>query len=361
MQASFNRFFRFTPLLLLLIVAGCALGPSAPSPEALAKAEALAAQNRNLAAAELYQQLGEAAADETRATLFIKAAEQYRRAMFPEKAIALLQRLNPAALPPTLQVDYAVVAARLDIQASNPRQALERLDFGIANLTIAQKRDVLGVRGRALYALGAPMDATRLLLQRAPLLDTEAARHDNQRMIWQGLSQAREPLSAATIPRDGKGRLLAGWVELGAIGQSAWESPQSLPALLDQWEARYPRHPASEFLLAEIRANFISRFQYPAQLALLLPLSGDYALQAEAVRDGFLAARYRSAAGDLPTVRVYDTGGTPTGVLHAFRQARTNGAQFVIGPLTKEGLQVLANLPTRGVPVLGLNYLEVPA
>lgn len=362
MQITLHRFLRATPLLLFLIIAGCALGPSAPSPQELAKAEALAAQNNNLAAAELYQELGERAAGEAHAKLFIKAAEQYRRAMFPEKATALLQSLNQRALPPALRIDYAVVAARLDLQAGNPRQALERVDFASATLPTEQQRDVLAVRGRALFALGAPMDATRLLLQRAALLTTDAAsRLDNQRLIWQGLSQARESLSAAGIPDDGKGRLLSGWIQLGAIGQSAWENPEALPAQLDQWARRYSNHPANRFLLAEIRADFIRRFQYPAQLALLLPLSGSYALQAEAVRDGFLAARYHSAANNLPTVRIYDTGGTPTGVLDAFRQARSNGAQFIIGPLTKEGLQVLANLPSRDVPLLGLNYLEVPA
>lgn len=347
-------------VLLLLTLGGCALGPVAPSREELAAVEALAARGDNLAAAERYEAMAERAGGEVRDGLLLRAAEQYRRAAFPEKSLALLRRLEAARLTPAQQVDYALVAAELDLQAGNPRQALDRLDFRLDRLPPERQAEVLGVRGRALFAMGSALEATRLLLRRAALLQDPQARYANQQLIWQGLSQAREPLSAAGLPRDGKGRELAGWIELGAIGQSAWHSPDEFMSRLEDWARRYAGHPAEGRLLEEIRADFRRRFEYPARVALLLPLSGRYALQAEALRDGFMAARFQAVTvGRPPEIRLYDTGGTATGALDAFRRAREEGAQFVVGPLTKEGLAAVAALQGRTLPVLGLNYLEV--
>ena len=92
------------------------------------------------------------------------------------------------------------------------------------------------------------------------------------------------------------------------------------------------------------------------RLALLLPLTGPYANQAEMVREGFMAALY--AAAPHPSVRVYDTGSGFDGVRRAVEQARSDGAQFLIGPLRKDAVMALAAQGTPSVPVLALNYLD---
>ncbi|MEQ1439650.1 penicillin-binding protein activator [Fontimonas sp. SYSU GA230001] len=90
-------------------------------------------------------------------------------------------------------------------------------------------------------------------------------------------------------------------------------------------------------------------------IALLLPLSGPFAATAEAVRDGFLARHF--AAGGQGSVRVYDVGDGPERLAAAYRLALDEGAGFIVGPLTKEGVAQLAAMQPP-VPVLGLNYLD---
>lgn len=101
---------------------------------------------------------------------------------------------------------------------------------------------------------------------------------------------------------------------------------------------------------------------YPAQVAVLLPLSGQYADQALALRNGVLAAYYRQRwSGTPPQLRFYDTGATDTGMRRYYNQAVKDGAGWVIGPLTKAAVADLAHSGPITVPVLALNQIEGPA
>ena len=98
-----------------------------------------------------------------------------------------------------------------------------------------------------------------------------------------------------------------------------------------------------------------------AQIALLLPISSRAAAAATSVRDGFMTAYYQGPAGQRPDVRVYDTG--TMSVAEALTQATRAGAQFIVGPLTREEVIAAAEFPGPHAPLLALNYLpaERPA
>lgn len=96
-----------------------------------------------------------------------------------------------------------------------------------------------------------------------------------------------------------------------------------------------------------------------ANVGLLLPLTGPLAAPAEAVRDGFISAHLR--AGGKGTVKVYDAGSTGDSTLAAYRQALSDGAALIVGPLRKESVAALAADGKPSVPVLALNYLDDPS
>src|SRR5581483_9006622 len=87
------------------------------------------------------------------------------------------------------------------------------------------------------------------------------------------------------------------------------------------------------------------------QIALLLASRGPYAGAAEMVRDGFLAALY-AQTGTKPSVRIYDTGGSPDAVRQAIRRAVSDGASFVVSPLQKDLVAATASQGTPPVPML---------
>jgi outer membrane PBP1 activator LpoA protein len=92
-----------------------------------------------------------------------------------------------------------------------------------------------------------------------------------------------------------------------------------------------------------------------AQVALLLPISGRTAGAATSVRDGFMTAYYQVPPSERPRLLVYDTGSLS--VADALTQAMSAGADFIVGPLTREEVAAAADFPGLRVPLLALNFL----
>ena len=98
-----------------------------------------------------------------------------------------------------------------------------------------------------------------------------------------------------------------------------------------------------------------------AHVALLLPITGRTAAAALSVRDGFMTAFYQSPVAQRPQIRVYDTG--EAGIAETVTKATQEGAEFIVGPLTREEITAAADLAIRRPPILALNFLppERPA
>ncbi|MEW5902895.1 MAG: penicillin-binding protein activator [Pseudomonadota bacterium] len=91
-------------------------------------------------------------------------------------------------------------------------------------------------------------------------------------------------------------------------------------------------------------------------IALILPLrSASFGRAAEALQLGFLAAA--EVQPDLP-VRVYSANDEKYEVAELYRQAIAQGAQAVVGPLTRGGVMALAENGAVPVPTLALNMPE---
>lgn len=180
---------------------------------------------------------------------------------------------------------------------------------------------------------------------------------DNQMRIWKMLSaQTRDVL--VEMRGESSDTVVQGWIDLAIAVQDSDRKERSIA----QWRAAYPDHPAGDALLASITRNGqVAKDDAPAvtgfqgKIALLLPLeSPDYAAAARSVRAGVMAAfRAEAGKGDIPA---YDTGG-PEGVFQAYQRAVADGAQFVIGPLTRDEVTALS-AQTLTVPVLALNQPE---
>lgn len=100
-------------------------------------------------------------------------------------------------------------------------------------------------------------------------------------------------------------------------------------------------------------------YRPPMRLAVLLPLTGPLANASLAVRDGILAAHYREQRR-RPEVVFYDTAGDSTGSIDAYQLATSEGADQVLGPLSREEVSALFRQDGLGVPVLALNRSSDP-
>lgn len=92
----------------------------------------------------------------------------------------------------------------------------------------------------------------------------------------------------------------------------------------------------------------------PKKIALLLPMQGRLAEAGAAVSDGFFAAYYQQIGKThVPAVQRYDSSQDAAA---AYQQAVKDGAELIIGPVDKDGVNKISQLPTLSVPLLSLTY-----
>jgi outer membrane PBP1 activator LpoA protein len=312
-----------------------------PNLEARAKS-AVEARNYS-AAADLYMQLAAGASGTARVDYLLEAARFSTEA--GDRAGAR-RRLNEARgnANAAQSQRVSVLLARLELAERRPQAALDMLAAIPQPLGDIARIDAAAVRGQALFQLGRPIEAVRVLAEREVWLNDAGSILANQRMIWDGLRQ-----NTSTTPLAPVGdKTVDGWLALAPLASL---SAQELRRALLTWRQTYTDHPAAGSLLADMLAAQRGA-GWPAHIALLLPLSSQQRLSALAVRDGFMAAHLRGPHGAGTTVRVYDTA---QGSQQAYLKAQLDGADFIVGPLLKPEVdQVIAQAGF--VPTLALNF-----
>ncbi|HET7586618.1 MAG TPA: penicillin-binding protein activator [Gammaproteobacteria bacterium] len=347
--------------IAIALIAGCAGQNVQPQgPASAARAEALYQSGDYAAAAKMYQRLADAAPREAKAPLLLRAGEAWAQAKRPDAALQALNAVPAGALTGQNHVRHVLLSAGLDLATHRPQAALDALNALPAQLPDATKATALKVRGQTLFALGNPVAAIEALTERAGLLQAPDAVAANRELIWHGLTQAHQSLTALILPPD-VDPAVAGWLALGEIGRTAWQAPYRFAERVAQWQQQFAQHPANGRFVQQLLQAHARRIAYPSQIALLLPLDGRLSAVAAAVRDGLLAARYTHGARQSgnaapPVIRLYDTAGDPVA---AYQQAVADGAKVVVGPLSQDALTKLVQADAITVPTLALTDLPV--
>jgi outer membrane PBP1 activator LpoA protein len=235
-----------------------------------------------------------------------------------------------AGLPPS--VDRAETLERSG-DAAGAARVYEDL---AAQNSGADRNDFLLRATRAYLAARRPEDAARVLAKtESPLTADQATEHallGVELALDQGqVQEAQRQLAAMAAPR--------------AAAQAA----------------RYHELQGRLAALAAGQPPVTAAAPQGPHIALLLPVTGRAAGAALSVRDGFMTAYYQVPVDQRPRVRVYDTG--TQSVAQALAQASSAGADFVVGPLTREEVIAAADFPGPRAPLLALNFLpaERPA
>jgi len=355
---------RLLPLVLLL--AGCATAPTGPSTgttgpadiaeEAAPAYSALAGGDYPRAAA-LFQALAAKSTPPRRQEYQLGAAEAFIHAEHLPEAGQALTEITPQGIALRDAFRLQLLQARLSLKRRDGEAALAALAKPVAAVTEPGLRSEYHLlRGIAYGQVSNPLEAAREYTLREPYLADPATQLANQRALFDALSQVSEPmlLGLQTAPPPD---VFSGWMELARLGKSR-ESAANLEALLGNWRFKFPDHPVREEILKTLRERAQELTAAPAQVALLLPFSGNLRDAANAVRDGVIAAHYASKESAAVRLRVYDIGEDPRGAIDAYDRAVREGAQVVIGPLRKEEVEALARHGDLGVPVLALNNLD---
>ncbi|MDP1602507.1 MAG: penicillin-binding protein activator [Legionella sp.] len=250
-----------------------------------------------------------------------------------------------------------ILLAKIDLAREQPQTAISQLSTvkdrnHLPAFYQGQYHEILASSyeavGNASYAV-----AERIKLEH--LLPDEASRLNNRRILWLSLTKLPLPeLNTLAVEADEQSEL-QGWMKLALIPRQASGSEQSMVAQVEQWQQRYPEHPANTLLPSPLSAVKPYLHGAPRQMALLVPLSGALAGPGSAVRDGFIAAYNANNPEHNVTIRLYDTAAHDAASL--YQQALAEGADYVVGPLTKNDVVKVASLE-HPVPTLLLNDTE---
>ncbi|MET0497365.1 MAG: penicillin-binding protein activator [Steroidobacteraceae bacterium] len=354
----FPMFHRLIACIAIATLAACSTPGTAPSTTPrtegqTSQADRLAREGKHQEAAKIYEALAAQSPGELRDRLLLRAARQYLQGDATERASVLLTQIS-ARLPAQDFVLRQQIAAELALRAQRPDKALTELNLIPQPLPQESLADILGLRARALFGLNRPAAGVIAALDREKALDNPEAQRANQRLIWEGLQSSASANADFTVPA-GASTVVAGWLDLGRAALMAARNPFTAKEDLANWRTKYPMHPANSFLNDDILPELGVGLEYPPQIALVLPVSGRAQSAGIAVRDGFLAALLQQDPARRPMLNVYDT--AAMGATTAYRKAITDGAQFIVGPLTKEDVTAIAASGDASVLTLALNQL----
>lgn len=345
-------------ILVALVLAACQTPMTQPqrgtsADRELSRAEKLSRDGDYQGAAQAYEALAAQSPGELRDRFLLRAAREYVRANQMEQANALLKRVS-TTLPTADFALRAQIAAEIALQAQRPEKALAELERIPQPLPREETSEILALRARALFALNRPAAGIATALERERSLTNQDDVRANRRLIWQGLQRSAAGNADFTAPPNASATL-TGWLDLGRAALIAARNPFTANEDLADWRSRYPGHPANSLLTEDVLPELGVGLDYPTQIALVLPLSGRQQAMGMAVRDGFLAALLQQDAPKRPTLNVYDS--AEMGATTAYRRAIADGAQFVVGPLTKDEVTAIAAAGETSVLTLALNQL----
>jgi len=345
-----------TLLATVAILSSCATGdPTGDRGEA--RAEQQSRSGRYADAAGTYIAMAANAGGEEQTRLTLLAVEQW---LFAGEARRARDALRTVPIPSDGELLWlwSADAAALQLWEGEPDAALSLLE-PLSRIPLPQdhRARIEALRADAYFQKREPARATELYLQRETWLDGERDIRQNRRRLWAGLKVTAPHVlrDAAEFTYDEE---IRGWLALGSLANSTGERGIGWSNGIVQWQNAYRDHPAIG-ILDEMDLPQAGTLEFPRQIALLLPLSGNNAAAGNAIRNGFLGAYFSATAGfeDTQQVRVYDIDESG-GALTAYESAVRDGAEFVVGPLLRRSVSQLAEETLLPVPVLALNYLS---
>jgi outer membrane PBP1 activator LpoA protein len=345
---------RWLLVLVLSVMASCtSLGPGTEAPPSLDRAHAMERAGDHGAAAQIYETLAaQNTGTEQNGLLLLAAAEQLR-ARKPQDAERVLATIVPP-LTPEQTFERQMLGVELALARNQGQEAWRQIS------AIPQPAGGPGVirylqlRQKSAFATGRVADGVRAEIARERLLPSPDDRTAARSELLADLRTAQES-GVRVEPRAVQDNVVRGWLELAPIAASVARSPASSITDVEAWRTRYPNHPASEVVSTELLGVKQGPVESIPHVALLLPLSGRAASAGVSVRDGFMTALYQVPVAQRPRVRVYDT--AEISAAEAISRARQEGADFVVGPLTRDEVTAAADLGEAKPPILALNFL----
>ncbi|AXY01933.1 YraN family protein [Vibrio alfacsensis] len=342
-----------TPVALAITLAACSSGPRQPNSVDITLEPTQSAQSYMIQADST-----EGSLQNDWLIMATKAAIQVNEL---DQAELLIKRLARQQLTEVQQAEWQLARATIQQKQGNYSQLLKLLNFQPWwKLPSEQWKDYYSLRAEAYQSLNQPFEANRQLVSESQYASSAEQREISSR-IWMNFASYSE-YELTALQTDPSEEVLDGWLQLAIYAKTLANNIPQLKTTLERWLSENPSHPAAIYTPSEIQSILSLDIVKPNATALLLPLSGKFAPQAQLIRDGFIFAMMNDATRDpSATLTVIDTHAYSA---DAIKQRLINeNIDFVVGPLQKENVELLQSTLDGSetgvaIPALALNIPE---
>ncbi len=352
-----NRHNVMLSTFCLLLVSGCASNSTQRyqfiNESSIAESYSQSGQHQQ--AASLYQTLAlskPAQQDEFN----LLAAEAFIQSGDNAAAQSSINLINPHLLNAEQRNKLNLILIQISLSHGDAEKALTRLS--VTQPYHLSPFDQIAFYQSLAFAhslTGDLIQSVHARIQLTPLLESIVQRHENNKVILDTLNLL--PSQTLSFQQPPAPDILGGWMALAHLlkNNALKQNANEYQTYLSEWQRLFPQHPATIDFIQSYTRGLANTFNIPQSIAILLPESGRFAKAAEAIKIGLMAAYHQAESVHQPSIRFYDTSsGNSVSLYH---QALSEGAELVIGPLSKDNIQDLALSTHLTIPVLALNHV----
>lgn len=282
----------------------------------------------------------------------------------PAWAKTILSLIETQSLNQAQFTEFLLYQAQIALHEGEPYLAKRYLfhpllDERLADSKLEIVQELLDLRATLLFEQSEYLQSFEQRIRLNPFISEQPEIHQlNNDLIWEALAELSSD-RLFHLAKTEKKLDKQGWYSLAAMSKNNGANFRKQIKEIRDWQQLWPEHSANQFLPADLQLILQLADEQARQLAILLPLSGKLASAGQAIRDGLLAAYYEEEASAefRPLLRIYDTEGQEVNAL--YDRAVAEGAELVIGPLSKSKVNALAARESLITPVLVLNNTEV--
>lgn len=281
-----------------------------------------------------------------------------------QQASSVLEQLSFPALTIAQKGRFLIEYSELNLKMHDGEKVLNALagdSFKLNNFYDQfplETQVILGeLRARAYAATGKYLESVKEYLFITPLIPKNDI-ENHYITIWNNLNNLStsylEEQIKATAPNEQRSEL-KGWLELAFLNRAYQYDINTQLRYLKSWLQTWSLHPAATYLPTSLSLLLKYADQRPEKIAVLLPFSGKLAASANIIRDGIIASHYATKTSDnrAPALTFFNT--ADSDFISVYRAAVENGADLIIGPLSKENVTLLQQMNSLPVTTLALN------
>ncbi len=324
--------------------------------EEILRAFSLETDEKWMQAALAYQELAEKFTQPERSAYFITAGLMLYKAERHRYVEVYFKSLQDSDILTQDQDKKAIILAGSYFGIGKIYQSLANLPDIETISDYRFKVLALEIRATGVLAIGKPMESIQLRIQIGQFLKTDKEIENNHQFIWSALNR----LSERAIIKALSDRLtsdMRGWLELNLIARRSNMLPAKIEPWISQWYQLYGDHAAGKYFAINLLEDSKRIYIKPRRIALMLPFSGRLEKVSQAIQKGFMYAYYQDKES-APDLEVINASTDVAEFNIQYQKAIQDGADFIVGPISKDLIGFLQNQEKTEVPTLTLNYAE---